>query len=152
MRFDILHPPAQATEALTNKKPKSNALSCVLRISQGTASALLTGDIEAAQELALVASGLQTVDLLLVPHHGSQTSSTSPFLQALQPQVAVVQAGYRNRYGHPAASVVARYRAQGIQWVENTRCGAARWLSSEPQVVHCERVLAKRYWHHTQTP
>jgi competence protein ComEC len=66
--------------------------------------------------------------------------------------VAVVQAGYRNRYGHPAASVAARYRAQGIQWVENTRCGAARWLSSEPQVVHCERVLAKRYWHHTQAP
>ena len=152
VRFDILHPPAQAAEALTNKKPKPNAISCVLRISQGTASALLAGDIEAAQELALVASGLQTVDLLLVPHHGSQTSSTSPFLQALQPQVAVVQAGYRNRYGHPAAPVVARFRAQGVQWVENTRCGAARWLSSEPQVVHCERVLAKRYWHHTQTP
>jgi competence protein ComEC len=116
------------------------------------ASALLAGDIEAPQELALVATGLQPVDLLLVPHHGSKTSSTGPFIEALTPQVAVVQAGYRNRYGHPAEPVVQRYKAKGIDLVENTRCGAARWVSSEPQTVHCERNLARRYWHHRLPP
>jgi competence protein ComEC len=150
--FEVLHPPALATGKPLDKKTKPNALSCVLRISQGTASALLAGDIEAPQELALVASGLLPVNLLLVPHHGSKTSSTGPFIEALQPQVAVVQAGYRNRYGHPAESVVERYRALGVDLVENTRCGAARWLSSKPEVVHCEREWARRYWHHIVPP
>ena len=150
--FEVLHPPAQDLAPQLDKKTKPNALSCVLRISDSTASALLAGDIEAPQELALVAKGLQPVNLLLVPHHGSQTSSTSPFLGALQPQVAVVQAGYRNRYGHPAEPVVQRYRAMGIELVENIRCGAARWVSSEPQTVHCERKLARRYWHHRLPP
>jgi competence protein ComEC len=150
--FEILHPPAQATGMPLDKKTKPNALSCVLRISDSMASALLAGDIEAPQELALVATGLQPVDLLLVPHHGSKTSSTGPFIEALTPQVAVVQAGYRNRYGHPAEPVVQRYKAKGIDLVENTRCGAARWVSSEPQTVHCERNLARRYWHHRLPP
>jgi competence protein ComEC len=150
--FEILHPPAPASGAPLDKKTKPNALSCVLRISLGAASALLAGDIEAPQELALVATGLQPVDLLLVPHHGSKTSSTEPFIEALQPQVAVVQAGYRNRYGHPAELVVQRYKEKGIDWVENTRCGAARWVSSKPEAVHCERDGARRYWHHTVPP
>jgi competence protein ComEC len=150
--FEILHPPAQATGLPLDKKTKPNALSCVLRISHGRASALLAGDIEAPQELALVASGIQPVNLLLVPHHGSKTSSTGPFIEALKPQVAVVQAGYRNRYGHPAEPVVQRYKGMGIELVENTRCGAARWVSSEPQRVHCERALSRRYWHHTVAP
>jgi competence protein ComEC len=150
--FEVLHPPAQATGMPLDKKTKPNALSCVLRISHGTASALLAGDIEAPQELALVASGLEPVNLLLVPHHGSKTSSTGPFIEALKPQVAVVQAGYRNRYGHPAEPVVQRYRALGIKLVENTRCGAARWVNSKPEEVHCERDWARRYWHHTVPP
>jgi competence protein ComEC len=82
--------------------------------------ALLPGDIEAAQEAALVQAGLSPVHWLLVPHHGSKTSSTEPFLQALQPRLALVQAGYRNRYGHPAPPVLARYRDQGIPLVEST--------------------------------
>jgi competence protein ComEC len=113
---------------------------------------LLAGDIEAAQELALVQSGLSPVDLLLVPHHGSKTSSTVPFLQALQPRLALVQAGYRNRYGHPAEPVLARYREQGIALVESTRCGAASWRSDAPGQVQCEREQSRRYWHHVMTP
>jgi competence protein ComEC len=150
--FETLHPPAPTTGPLLDRKLKPNALSCVLRISHGTTSALLAGDIEAPQELQLVMSGLQPVDWLLVPHHGSKTSSTGLFIEALKPQVAVVQAGYRNRYGHPAEPVVQRYRALGIKLVENTRCGAARWVSSKPEAVHCERDWARRYWHHTVPP
>jgi len=83
-----------------------------------------------------------------VPYHGSKTSSTEPFLQALQPRLAFVQAGYRNRYGHPAAPVLERYRDQGIPLVESTRCGAATWQSAAPDKVRCERVESLRYWHH----
>lgn len=162
--FEVLHPPVIASEQplpLVPKRLQTNALSCVLRIRSagvagvaggGHVSALLAGDIEAAQELALVQSGLSPIDLLLVPHHGSKTSSTTPFLQALQPRLALVQAGYRNRYGHPAEPVLARYRAQGIALVESTRCGAARWHSHAPTQVQCEREQARRYWHHVMTP
>ena len=132
----------------TTRKPKPNEISCVLRISNGQASALLTGDIEAAQEWVLVTAGVLPVDVLLVPHHGSKTSSTLPFLQALQPRLALVQAGYRNRYGHPAQAVLDRYRAEDIALVESARCGAARWHSDVPTQVQCERALSKRYWHH----
>ena len=87
-----------------------------------------------------------------MPHHGSKTSSTTAFLQALQPRLALVQAGYRNRFGHPAQEVVARYRAQGIALVESTRCGAATWRSDTPGQVQCERERARRYWHHVIGP
>jgi competence protein ComEC len=89
---------------------------------------------------------------LLAPHHGSKTSSSQPFLQALQPGIALVQAGYRNRFGHPAPEVVARYRAQGTQLVESTRCGAATWRSQAPTQVHCERDERQRYWHRSLAP
>ena len=153
--FEVLHPPVstvgEARES-SPKRPKPNEVSCVLRIRSGQVSALLTGDIEAAQELALVRSGLAPVEVLLVPHHGSKTSSSLSFLQALQPQLALVQAGYRNRYGHPAPLVTDRYRAQGIALVESTRCGAATWRSDRPAQVQCERSLARRYWHHQILP
>jgi competence protein ComEC len=123
-----------------------------LRISTAQASVLLTGDIEWAQEQALLASGLRPVDVLLVPHHGSKTSSSLPFLQALQPQLALVQAGYRNRFGHPAPEVVARYRGLGIPLVESSRCGAATWRSDAPDQVQCERQERQRYWHHRIEP
>lgn len=140
--FELLHPPAGQPSL------KSNALSCVLRISNARSAALLAGDIEAAQELALVRAGLAPVDLLLVPHHGSKTSSSLPFLQALQPRLALVQAGYRNRYGHPAAVVESRYRDQGIALVVSSQCGAARWHSDAPEKMECERGVRRRYWHH----
>lgn len=145
--FEVLHPPV-----LPTPKASSNAVSCVLRISSTEVAALLAGDIEAPQEQALVQAGLRPVKLLLVPHHGSKTSSTRPFLQALQPQWALVQAGYRNRYGHPAAPVLSRYREEGIALLESTRCGAATWQSAAPEKVRCERVVSQRYWHHAIVP
>jgi competence protein ComEC len=142
--FEVLHPPPLAPQP---RKPKPNEISCVLRIGAAQASALLAGDIEARQELSLVALGLRPVDVLLAPHHGSKTSSSLPFLQALEPRIALVQAGYRNRFGHPAPEVVARYAQQGSQLVESTRCGAATWRSQAPAQVQCERAERQRYWH-----
>jgi competence protein ComEC len=108
----------------------------------------LAGDIEAPQELALLQGlTLQPVGVLLVPHHGSQTSSTIGFIEALMPQWAVVQAGYRNRYGHPAPRVVQRYESLGVPLSLSSECGAAHWQSNKPEQLHCEREVRRRYWH-----
>jgi len=142
VRFEVLHPLPGA------RSGKNNALSCVLRIEAAGGSALLAGDIEAVQEQTLLQRGIRPVDVLLVPHHGSKTSSTPAFLQALQPRLALVQAGYRNRFGHPAPEVVARYSALSVPLVDSTHCGALRWQSHAPQQWQCEREKARRYWHH----
>ena len=143
--FEVLHPQAADYDAGN----KSNAMSCVLRIANGTHSALLAGDIEQPQEAALVASEISLkTDVLLVPHHGSKTSSSAAFLDAVQPQIALVQAGYRNRFGHPVASVMDRYNERKIRVHDSAHCGAATWQSSRPQEVTCQRLAALRYWHH----
>lgn len=158
VEFEVLHPLAQAAGSST---ARPNTLSCVLRIEAGQRTvdgapapvALLVGDIEAPQEQALLARGVPLkADLLLVPHHGSKTSSSAGFLDAVQPRTALVQAGYRNRFGHPAADVAQRYRARGIALVESSRCGAAAWSSAAPGAVRCERDSQQRYWQHRMAP
>lgn len=167
VRFTLLHPEAQALAAAnadananahalvpardlasvaSGPRPKPNALSCVLRVQDTDGrSVLLTGDIEAAQEAALVLRDTPALqaDLLIVPHHGSKTSSTPAFLAAVAPHRAFVQAGYRNRFGHPAPPVVARYEDAGITLLRSDRCGAWTW---DGDSGHCERDVARRYW------
>jgi competence protein ComEC len=178
--FDILHP--QAADYELHNKP--NAISCVLRISNGSRTALLVADIEAAQEARLVQTYASTytptyvqsytqtarlppvelpastppnatptvnflhADILLAPHHGSKTSSTDAFLDAVQPSVAIFQSGYRNRFNHPAPEVAQRYSDRGIHMVASPRCGAATWSSQQPHSVTCQRQLQQRYWQH----
>lgn len=145
VRFEILHPGEADYAGFT----KPNAVSCVLRIGNGHAAALLTGDIERLQEAALAARAPELqADLLLVPHHGSKTSSSPALLDAVKPRIALVQAGYRNRFGHPAEEVMARYAERGIAVVDSVHCGAARWSSTRPEDVGCERKQGQRYWHH----
>ena len=148
VHFSVLHP--QAADYAKQLKP--NALSCVLRIESASGiSALLVADIEAAQENQLVQSGVDLKsDWLLVPHHGSATSSTPAFLKAVSPSVAWVQAGYRNRFGHPRPDVMARYELQGIWVFQSVLCGASVWQSDSPELMQCERDKQKRYWHHAQ--
>ena len=145
VQFELLHPLAEDYA----QPRKSNAMSCVLRIrDQAGRSLLLTGDIEAAQEAALVGR-LGTAlasSVLLVPHHGSRTSSTRPWLAAVAPQWAVVQAGYRSRYGHPAADVLGRHAELGIKVVRTDRCGAWLWQDG---LASCTRDVRRRYWHWT---
>ena len=146
VRFEVLHPLPTGYEGT----PKPNSISCVLRVANGRRTALLVGDIEQPQEARLVAEAAPSLaaDVLLVPHHGSKTSSSPAFLDAVHPAVAFVQAGYRNRFGHPAAPVVARYDERRIRLVESVRCGAATWSSADAAVVACERDRVHRYWHH----
>ena len=145
--FEVLHPPP-GDEWLGGRKAKPNFGSCVLRIRSASGRvAILAGDIEAAQEQQLLKAGLSApVDWLLVPHHGSKTSSTAPWVQALQPRWAMVQAGYLNRFGHPVSIVLDRYRAAGSQVVLQDRCGAALWGSAQPQSLQCEREIRAHYW------
>jgi competence protein ComEC len=143
--FEVLHPHEGDYQA----GARSNALSCVLRVSNGRQSALLAGDIEQAQEASLLRRDVDLqADVLLVPHHGSKTSSSAAFLEAVRPRIAIVQAGYRNRFGHPAPPVMARYAAQGVQVVQSPQCGAAWWRSLQPTALQCHRDAAFRYWNH----
>ncbi len=142
--FDVLHP-----QASDYGGSKTNAMSCTLRITNGAQSILLAGDIEQAQEARLVAAGAALrADVLLVPHHGSKTSSSAEFLDAVQPRFALVQAGYRNRFGHPSSPVLVRYDERLVTVIDTPRCGAASWQSWHPDVVRCEREVQQRYWHH----
>ena len=148
VRFTVLHPQAIDYEA----SAKPNTMSCVLRISAGINTALLVGDIEQPQEARLVASGMNLkADVLLVPHHGSNTSSSAEFLDAVSPRVAIVQSGYRNRFGHPTALVSARYAERQIAVVDSPHCGAyvwQSWAADANRFGACWRISSQRYWHH----
>lgn len=147
--FEVLHPLPEAIKAVDRP---GNAQSCVLRISTARQRVLLTGDIEHAQEAELLAReaahGLKA-DVMQVPHHGSLGASSEAFVSAVAPRVALVQAGYLNRFGHPRAEVVARYRTHGATVLDTAHCGAWHWRSDEssrPAVEGCERWGRRRYW------
>ena len=143
----MLHPAAVSYDS---DKWKPNARSCVLKVSVGAQSVLLTGDIEAVQEDQLV-HGARAADLaatvLLAPHHGSATSSTLPFLQAVRPQLALFQVGYRNRFNHPRPDVYDRYGRLGIQRLRSDESGAVSLTFDEGLEVTEYRQQHARYWY-----
>jgi competence protein ComEC len=155
VRFEVLHPLPSDYEV----RRTPNAMSCVLKITGEGASALLVGDIERPQEARLVADWANAphvlkADVLLVPHHGSKTSSSPEWIDAVSPRVALVQAGYRNRFGHPVAQVVQRYEERGVKVVRSDACGAWHGASESFEFApnQCEREVSRRYWHHTLKP
>jgi competence protein ComEC len=144
VRFAVLHPASAAARAR-----KSNDLSCVLKVTAGGRSMLLTGDIERTAEAELVARDAADLesDVLLTPHHGSRTSSSAGFLAAVRPSVAVIPVGYRNRFGHPNAEVVARYRDAGIQaWRTDLQGAISVRLANGNISMLSERRENRRYW------
>ena len=146
VRFEILHP-LLASYADMSLKP--NARGCTLKVTAGGKSMLLAGDIEALQESQLVRRdrGRLRADVLLVPHHGSGTSSTSEFLLAVSPQVAVFQVGYRNRYQHPKREVYERYGELGIQRLRTDQLGALTIDFGQTIRVAGYRETHARYWY-----
>jgi competence protein ComEC len=147
MRIEVLRP--QAADYAQPRLP-SNAASCVLRVALGGHRLLLTGDVPAREEAELVGREPDLkVDWLSVPHHGSRSSSSEQLLDAARPAWASVQAGYRNRFGHPEAQVVDRYLARGVHMVRSDESGAAQWrFRGEGAVeLHRWRASAHRYWH-----
>jgi competence protein ComEC len=113
-------------ESLHEPRPgySENDSSIVLRLSHGGRALLLPGDAEAAAEAALVARGGAHADVLKVPHHGSRTSSSDAFLDAVAPAVAVASLGARNRWRFPRPEVVARYAARRISFHRTDQEGA----------------------------
>jgi competence protein ComEC len=112
---------------------------------------LLAGDIEAAQEAALLARAPDRLraDVLLAPHHGSGTSSTPAFLQAVRPDVAIFQVGYRNRYKHPKKEVFDRYGQLGVQRLRNDELGAVMLEFDDNVQFRTYRQQTPHYWYST---
>ena len=147
-RFNILWPPRGF--APNNENNTSLVVSVTVA---GETELLWPGDIEASSERELFKAGLSPVHAMLMPHHGSRTSSSPGFIGSLAPELAVAQVAAHNRYRFPAADVLARYRAIGTQ-VASTANGAiiVRWHGSHPYTLQPEkretsrRMLARYWW------
>jgi competence protein ComEC len=123
VEFSVLHP---GTE-IGPKARKSNDESCVLRIATRSGAALLTGDIEARSEMEILRRERQIdARILLVPHHGSRTSSSQDFIDAVAPSHGIVSVAHRSRFRHPNPAVMARYAARAITIHRTDRSGALR--------------------------
>ena len=152
VQFEILHP------NLHSIMPDDNNRSCVVRISAGGGRILITGDIEKTVESRLLTDNVFDVksvshtplnaDILVVPHHGSLSSSSERFVHAVSPRFALISAGYRNRYGLPKPEVVDRYRAVGATVMSTQEQGAIQAvLDNRGQItINGHREDAGRYW------
>jgi len=144
--FEMLQPTSASYD---DPVLKANARSCTLRISAQGRAVLLAGDIEAAQEAALVSASSDKLraDVLLAPHHGSGTSSSPAFLAAVRPAIGVFQVGYRNRYRHPKQEVFERYGVMAVQRLRTDDSGALRFDFGNTLGVEEHRVAHGRYWY-----
>jgi competence protein ComEC len=126
-----------------------NPASCVLLVEASGQRLLLTGDIDARAERALMAAypGL-TVDWLQAPHHGSRTSSSAALLNALAPRGALISRGWNNRFGHPHAEVSTRFAERGIVPLDSAVHGAVAWHLGSDEVPRQWRQRA-RLWRAT---
>jgi len=147
VQFDMLHPPEQS---YSDSRLKTNALSCVLKISTSHGSVLLPADIEKQSEYQLLgrAGHALASTVLVAPHHGSKTSSTDEFVHQVNPRLVIFTVGYRNRFGHPKDAVVERYRALGSRLLRSDADGGVLLRFGENDVaVETSRALYRRYWH-----
>jgi competence protein ComEC len=142
--FQVLHPPAVA-------HGQGNNRSCVLLLQLGEHRVLLSGDIEASAERELVAKRvLPGVDAVIVPHHGSRTSSTLPFVRALRPSLAIVSSAYGNHWGFPKADIVQRWQASGAVVLNTATSGAVELklcAASGLESIREYRLGNRRIWH-----
>jgi competence protein ComEC len=143
--FQVLNPPR-------DEQYKGNNSSCVLRISNDAGAVLLTGDIERQAERILL---LQQADqlpssILVAPHHGSRTSSTMEFIDAVRPKYVLFPVGYHNRFGFPKEDVIKRYQSIGAKLYNSAQHGAISFkLGADGTIAPPDtyRQSAKRYWH-----
>lgn len=142
--FRVLHPTGEGEHT-------GNDASCVILIEAGDTRVLLTGDIESGVERALVRSGGPgPIDVVVVPHHGSTTSSSAGFVRSVSAHAALVSAGYRNRWGLPRPEVVQRWRDAGAAVLVTSHDGAIRArLCDGAGIVQLfrNRQQRRRVWH-----
>lgn len=149
VQFEIIYPSLESYQLSTLN---DNNRSCVLKVSSAFGSILLTGDIEKEAEQLILDSHsaeLLSVDALVVPHHGSKTSSTPAFVEAVAPTMAIATTGYLNRFKHPKQEVVARYEAQGASHYQTDKSGAVMidFAYSKAIEISQWRGVRQRYWH-----
>ncbi len=136
-----------------NGTEKDNNTSCLLKVSNASHTLLMTGDIEQKIEQQLVKHDAQQLkaDILIVPHHGSNTSSSREFIQHVNPMISIIQAGWNNTYGHPHAQVLHRLE-QVSTHIYNTANDCALQITSNPKddklVVTTARKQRFAYWHY----
>ncbi len=148
VNFEILHP---ASGVDTSIKLHDNELSCVLRISLGEQHILLVGDIEKKSEQRLLENHTDklSASLLVVPHHGSKSSSDPEFIAAVLPDYAVFTNGYRNRYDHPKAAIVQRYADSGAVLLRSDTDGAILVeMNAHSLQIERYRKTHQHYWTH----
>jgi len=138
--FRILHP--------AGAESGGNNRACVLLVESPYGRILLPGDIEKGGERTLLnADAPLKADVLVAPHHGSRSSSTEPFVRAIDPRWVVFSSGYQNRYGHPHPEVAARYRRHGTKLLRTAEGGALHFrLTPDGISVQSQREAAARYW------
>jgi competence protein ComEC len=125
---------------------EGNQASCVLMIDAGGERLLLTGDIDAEAESALIDSGLDIrADWLQAPHHGSRTSSSKRFLRAVAPGGILISRGRNNAFGHPHPLVMSRYRWMGIPAYDSAELGAINLQLGTFGEPWSQRAI-KRFW------
>ena len=148
IQFTFLHPAA-------NVAGSANERSCVLKVSSRSGSILLTGDIEKHAEASLIKhhKNLLPADILLVAHHGSRSSSSAAFIDAVSPQAAVIASGFNNRYQFPAAEVVERFQERSVSLFNTADSGAVlfRLQGSSAFTPLRWRQQDRRLWHAAAT-
>ncbi len=151
VEFQVLHPSKSSYQHIDIK---DNNRSCVLKVSSQFGSILLTGDIEQSAEAELLATNqlrhdILLTDVLIAPHHGSKTSSTDDFVQAVGAKQVIFTVGYLNRFKHPKPIVEARYASNGAANYRSDFHGALQvnFSQNEPPNIASWRELKPRYWH-----
>ncbi|MEZ8377881.1 DNA internalization-related competence protein ComEC/Rec2 [Vibrio splendidus] len=144
LEFEVLWPPQRVKRAY-------NPHSCVVRIFEPNSefSMLLTGDIERVSEWLLAREGQRLKsDVMLVPHHGSNSSSIKPFIEAVSPQLAIASLAKGNQWGMPSKSVIERYHETGSAWLDTGESGQITiTISKEGWKYHTIREQQGRQWY-----
>lgn len=146
--FTVLHPDKDYVDV------KDNNHSCVLKVNNGSNSILLTADIERPAEQYLIRSGADLhADVLIVPHHGSKSSSSAAFVDAVSPSIAITTTGYRNRFHHPNPAVVRRYAARHIKLMDTLASGELSIDFSDKKnqiIIYQWRREYGHFWNHPE--
>lgn len=139
--FEILLPRPEQSGSDNNR-------SCVLKVTANNLTLLLPGDIEVDSERQLLANYAHQLkaDVLVVPHHGSLTSSSPEFVAAVDPAYALFAVGYRNRYGFPKEDIIERYRRQHSLILRSDHCGAILFQGKHTAAISCWRQTAAGIW------
>lgn len=144
--FEVLWPPEILEDDLSD-----NDRSCVLKITTSSQSVLLTGDIDKKIERRLLGEALES-EILVAPHHGSNSSSSWRFLEAVRPRYGLFSSGYGRRFPSPHREVLERYRKVGAE-IHITAQAGAILVELDPsgiQIRHWRR-LAGHYWNFGKT-